>query len=60
MPLKNEQIKRHVPALCLQDSHLATGESLDKSTKAERERCTAQPGATPSEIQRYFKQHSLG
>ena len=45
--IQSMQIKRHVPAFCLQDSHLATGESLDKSTKAERERCTAQPEATP-------------
>ena len=60
MPSKNEHIKRHVLAFCLQDSHPATGESLDKNTTEEIERRTAQPEATPSEIQRDFKEHSLG
>ena len=34
-------------ASCLQDSHPATGESLDKNTTEETERCTAQPEAIP-------------
>ena len=58
--IKNMHIKRHVPPFCLQDSHPATGESLDKNTRGERARCTAQPEATPSEIQGDFKEHSLG
>ena len=58
--IKSMQVKRHVPPFCLQDSHPATGESLDKNTTEEIERRTAQPEATPSEIQPDFKEHSLG